>query len=116
MEIILPQAPMLTPSAKKIQAKLYIRNSAGTIGVESKENIWSPIASTSLVYIKADMPTDIPEAMIPIIMPSHKNGPLINQLVAPTYFIIFISFALLNTVNFIVLDTTTIDTIIRNTN
>ena len=50
---------------------------------------------------------------MPIIMPSTMKGPLINQFVAPTYFIIFISFDLANTVSLIVFDTTTTDTTIK---
>ena len=46
--------------------------------------------------------SDIIPAITPIVIPSTINGHLINPLVAPTYFIIEISFLLACTVNLIV--------------
>ena len=68
---------------------------------------------TTLLYINVTMPVDTSAPMRPMIIPSEMNGPLINQLVAPTYFIIRISLALANTVSFTVFDTTTTDTTTR---
>ena len=73
------------------------------------------MTSTIFLYIAAETPTEIPADIIPIIMPSARNGPLINQFVAPMYFIMLISLDLLKTVSLIVFDTTTTDTMIRNT-
>ena len=47
---------------------------------------------------------DITPAINPIIIPSIINGVLIKLFVAPTYFIIEISFLLACTVNFIVFE------------
>ncbi len=50
---------------------------------------------------------------MPISIPSIRNGPRINQLVAPTYFMMLISLSRASTVSFMVLDTTTMETITR---
>ena len=50
-------------------------------------------------------------AAIPVIIPSTKNGIRINVLVAPTYFIMLISFLLANTLALVVFEIITIDTI-----
>ena len=61
----------------------------------------------------------IPQAaaadIIPIIIPSTRKGPLMNQFVAPTYFIIEISRALAKTVSLIIFETTMTEIRIRNT-
>ena len=98
----------LTPAQRKA-----VEAFAKTIDITDSN--WFPTTSIILSYTSAESPIEIPADIMPIIIPSARNGPLMNQLVAPTYFIMLISLALLNTVSLMVLDTTTIETIIRNT-
>ena len=113
MEIILPQAPMLTPKAINIHTRLKARNPKGTREVERIASTSPPITFITPAYIRATIPEDTMADIRPIIIPSSRNGARINQFVAPTYFIITISSDLLNTVSLIVLDTTTVETIIK---
>ena len=55
-------------------------------------------------YNVAIIPNDIAPEIKPIIIPSTANGHLIKPFVAPTYFIIEISFLLAYTVSFIIFD------------
>ena len=57
-----------------------------------------------MLYITPTIPNEIILDANPIIIPSIIKGVLIKPFVAPTYFIIEISFLLACTVNFIVLD------------
>ena len=68
------------------------------------------------VYTPPISATDSKPETIPIIIPSTKNGHLIKLFVAPTYFIIEISFLLECTANFIVFVIIDTDIIINNIN
>ena len=114
IEIILPQAPMLTPIARKMQIRFPARYPAGTSGEDKIIIACVPIIDTILLYRRYVIPAETSDAKIPMRIPSPRNGPLMNQFVAPTYFIIEISRDLAKTVNLMVLDTTTTDTTIRN--
>ena len=67
------------------------------------------------LYTISTIPSVINAEITPIIIPSIINGPLIKPFVAPTYFIIDISFLLAYTVSFIVYEIIKIEIIISNT-
>ena len=67
----------------------------------------------SLIHIFPKIIIDIAPDIIPIIIPSTIKGHLIKLFVAPTYFIIDISFLLACTVSFIVFDIINIEIIIN---
>ena len=52
--MMLPQAPMLTPSARKIHTRWTTRKAPGTIVVESMTKISCPISSVIFIIDKAD--------------------------------------------------------------
>ena len=74
------------------------------------------ICVITALYENAKINNEIRTDISPINIPSTINGHLINPFVAPTYFIIDISFLLACTVNFIVFEIINIDTNINITN
>ena len=105
---------MLTPKAMNIISILPAMYPTGIKGHETIAITSTPMPATILSYNKVIRPVETNAAKRPIIIPSEINGPLINQLVAPTYYIMRISLALANTVSLTVLETTTTETTIKN--
>ena len=103
IEIILPNAPIPVPKIKytviispNISEKVSKLN---PIFENTSEDVICPISE---LYAIPSNNTEISAATTPIIIPSTINGHLMKPFVAPTYFIIEISFLLACTVSFIV--------------
>ncbi len=69
MEIILPMAPMLTPSAIKIMIRLPAKKDTGTNEVENITSTFSFMLWVSIKYSAVISAEDSSAAATPIIMP-----------------------------------------------
>lgn len=116
MEMELPITPMPTPNTAYTEASianmsLNVSSSYDIIFFNELCNTWS----LSALYAKPIISIEIKPATTPIIIPSTINGQRIKLFVAPTYFIIDISFLLACTVSFIVFDIINVDINTSNT-
>lgn len=115
IEITLPRTPIPIPSIRYttiIDTSISCNVTRCTFIICMK--LAFTICSAIKLYTPPTIAIDIKLDIRPIIIPSTINGQRINPFVAPTYFIIDISFLLACTVSFIVFEIINIDIIISN--